>query len=368
MGRDLNPDEPAAEGGDDPLGADEALSMAQAWLLRGHELEADGQLADAIAAYDESRAFATDESVAATLSGRRAHAVAAMNRGNALQKFDDPEHLAAAIAAYDEAIAVLAMLPLESDPTLRNTCGAAWMNRGHAFQHRRDAASLAAAIASHERAIEVLKSLPEDGPAYFVRNLAGARVNLADALIDLKTPADWERARQAARAAIAAVAAREQANLEFADLGLKARRALVEATGHLLVTAGDDPAAAERLAAEVSDAIDDGLALARRWQSSGHIFVRPIAVRLFRFGAQLYRIQQPHFLAEFILENLAPEAFAGIPEFMAIANDAIAAALAELNQPRLLRFDDPESHRIANLAGELKSASRQIAAWADAVR
>jgi hypothetical protein len=338
------------------------LDAADACLRLGHALEAAGRLADAIAAYERSGSFATDANAGASNAARRARALAAMNRANALQRFGDDASLAASVCTYDDAIAIFHTLPLENDSTLCNQCGAAWLNRGRALQLRRDTSHLAAAISSHERAIALLCTLPENGPACYARNLAGAWLNLADALLGTTTPDSDTRARAAARTAIRDATSREETDPEFADLGLKARRALVEALGRLLVTARDDPFACDALAAEASDAIDDGLALARRWETRGHRFLRPVAARLFRFGAQLYRIHQPHFLAEFVLENLAPTAIADDTDFQAIARDSLAAARAELDRPRLLHIGDRESERIADLARELAAAERQLAA------
>jgi tetratricopeptide (TPR) repeat protein len=338
------------------------LDAATAWLRRGHALEAAGRIPDAIAAYDRSFVSASDTTLADTAAARRARALAAMNRGNALQRRGDRANLAAAVHAYDDAIALFAMLPLEHDPALRNNCGTAWLNRGRALQLRRDASSLAAAVASHERAIGLLRSLPENGPAFFTRNLAGAWLNLADALLESTTPGGHSRARDAAKTAADLVASREETDPEFADLGLKARRAFVEALGHLLVAAGSDRGACDALASHATDAIDEGLALARRWESHGHVSLRPLAARLFRFGAQLYRLHQSHFLAEFLLENVAPGAFADDPEFRAIARDALAAARAELARPRLFHLGDRESEKAASLARELAAAEREVAA------
>ncbi len=53
-----------------------------------------------------------------------------------------------------------------------------------------------------------------------------------------------------------------------------------------------------------SDLVDDALALIRHWAARGEHSFQPLAVRFFHYGTQLYRFHQPHFLAEFIQENL----------------------------------------------------------------
>jgi hypothetical protein len=54
---------------------------------------------------------------------------------------------------------------------------------------------------------------------------------------------------------------------------------------------------------EATDAVDDGLALARRWEQRGVDGFREIADDLFRFGALVYGRYQPQFLGEFIADH-----------------------------------------------------------------
>lgn len=336
----------------------EAENRASVLLAAGQAHEARGistVLAEALRYYDA--AIAELRSIPG--GAARPLAIACMNRGNVLQKISAVEE---AVAAYDEAIALLGALPYAEDAGLRNSLGAAWLNRGRALQLSRVPDSLAAAIRSQEEAIAVLRELPLDGPSFYSRNLAGAWLNLADALLGGAMPELGTRAADAACAAMNLVASREGSDPAFADLGLKARRALVEAIGHLLVAAGSDVIVCGDLAAAASDAIDDGLALARRWETRGDgLTLRPLAVRLFRFGAELYRLHQPQFLVEFLLENLVPPAFADDGEFRQIAEEALAAALTEVSRPRILRVGDEESEKIVGLVRELAAAQRQIA-------
>jgi hypothetical protein len=59
---------------------------------------------------------------------------------------------------------------------------------------------------------------------------------------------------------------------------------------------------------EATDAVDDGLALIRRWEQKGVAGFRMLAADLFRFGSRVYLIYQPQFLQEFLDENLDPAA------------------------------------------------------------
>jgi tetratricopeptide (TPR) repeat protein len=341
-------------------------ASAVEWLHYGQQLEAAERLADAIAAYDHAIVL-TESEAGPRHEMQRIRAIAWMNRGNALQKFEDAEHIASAVRAYDEAIALLGALPHDTDWNLRNSLGAAWMNRGRARQLARDERSLQDAIASHEQAIAILRALPLEAAPVFRLNLAGSWLNLADAQLGGDAPA---RARESARTATGLVAEQEQTYIEFADLGLKARRASVEAIGRLLYQIGRTPEAADAsaqaiaiLASEASDAIDDGMALARLWETRGGAVFRPLALRLFRFGAQLYRLHQPHFLSEFLLENLDETGAANFSrdaEFIAVAQEALALARADLDRPRIFHVGDARSEKLLSLSRELAAAEQRV--------
>jgi tetratricopeptide (TPR) repeat protein len=330
-----------------------AVASAAELLRCGQGLEARGDFRAALAFYDEAiatlRALPSDD-----LELRRVHGVAWMNRGNALQKIADQPSLSSAVEAYDAAIALLRSLPLETIPAHRNHLGAAWLNRGHALL---TAGEMPGAIASFEQAIAHLETLPltplSDENAAHRLNLAGAHVNRAHASLG---PAS-ARSAHSARAALALLAPVERRGATFVEMSLRARRALVMAIGEQLVGARDIAA----LAAEASDAIDDGLALAREFHPGGAL-LRPLALRLFRLGAQFYRTHQPHFLAEFVLENLTSAAFGGDAEFRVVAAETIAHALASLQRPQLLVAGTAETERKLATVQTLRAAQAQLSA------
>lgn len=325
-------------------------SPSLAWLKQGQTLEAGGHLAEAITAYEKAVRAAPDA---------RERGLAQMNRGNALQKLaadpraDDAqrnEAIGSAVHAYDEAIALFRTLPCDTEPALRNHLGAAWLNRGHALLATDD---VPAVVDSFRHAVAELEQLPVNENPNYRLNLAGAWTNLAHAL--LGAPAE---ARVAAQSALALVVDVERAHPLFAEMSLRARRALVTAIGALLVTT----AAPAALASEASDAIDDGLDLARECEQRGAAHLRPLAARLFRMGTQLYRVHQPHFLAEFVLENIAPNAFAADAEFRAAAAEALDLALADLRRPQLFIAGTPEADRSLTTLRELRAAREQLSA------
>ncbi len=275
-----------------------------------------------------------------------------MNRGHALLLRGAYTDLTAALDAYNEAVALLHDLPLAENPSWANSLGAALMNRGHLLHRVHGIAEATAALDAFTEAAFLLRSLsaPDVGP-WSRRNLAGTLLNRANLLLDLSRQPE---AATSAREAVELCRPHERIDLLDANLALKSRRALCDALGQLLVARDADQ---DVLAHEASDATDDALALIRHWVARGENVFRPLALRFFRYGAQLYRFHQPHFLAEFIEENLS----AGDREFRDIALDAIKATLAD--RPRhgdYLTVGDPGTERRLRAWRELDSLKQRL--------
>src|SRR5262249_46035647 len=137
-------------------------------------------------AYDEVVGSARQEPLA-DAEARRRLGLAWMNRGNALQKLggyseneaERKTHVESAIRSYDEAVTLFQTLPRDL-PAFRNHLGAALLNRGHALLVLEQNASAADTL---EQALAELADLPiEENPNYRL-NLAGTRVNLAQAIL-----------------------------------------------------------------------------------------------------------------------------------------------------------------------------------------
>jgi tetratricopeptide (TPR) repeat protein len=286
---------------------------------------------------------------ASDLATRRDLGVAWMNRGHAQLLLNNPTGDAAALAAYAEAIALLGGLPTADHPSWANSLGAACMNHGQLLHRVHGTARAADALASFNTAVAALRPLPAGDNPWPRRNLAGTQLNRANLLLDLARPAD---AVLAAREALTLCLPAERADLIEADLALKARRALGDALGQLLVAPGADQQA---IATEASNVVDDALDLVRFWQSRGQAAFAPLAVRFFRYGTQLYRFHQPHFLGEFIRENAALSG-----ECRLIAREVIDAALAD--RPRgFLTIGDPATERHLQTRRELETLRAQLA-------
>lgn len=332
------------------MGRDVALTL----FRHGQALENAGRLEEAIATYDRALDSLRDSPDAHQPIG-----LVWMNRGNTAQKLASQhaatparatEALGLAVASYDAAIAAFQQLPLDT-PEFRNHLGAAWLNRGHAliFVSPADAAS------SFRQAAAELAQLPLAADPSYPLNLAGAHTNLAHILLDSEPAA----AADAARHALEVLEPLERAHEAFAGLSLRARRALVMALGTQLTAAEAAGQPLNALASEATDAVDDGLALARELEEHGFSHHRPLAQRLFRLGTQLYGRHQPHFLGEFVLESLSLPPFAADAEFRALADVALREALTALQHAPVP--ENPE--RALAAIRSLREAQQQIATF-----
>lgn len=288
-------------------------------------------------------------SISSELTARRDLGVAWMNRGHAQLLVDNPTGDAAALAAYEQAIALLRTLPLAENPSWANSLGAACMNHGQLLHRVHGMARADEALASFDAATTALRGLRDGDNPWPRRNLAGTQLNRANLLLDL---ARYPEAATAAREALALGQPTERAELIDADLSLKARRALGDALGRLLVAPGADQPA---IATEASDVVDDALAVVRHWAGRGHNAFLPLALRFFRYGTQLYRVHQPHFLAEFIEENLPLSA-----EFRTGALEAVDATLADRPPGTYLTIGDPATERHLQVRRELEALRSRL--------
>jgi hypothetical protein len=289
---------------------------------------------------------------AANAYATRDRAIQWMNRGHALSVRGA---LREALVGYAQAITLLRTLPVTEVPAWANSLGAALMNYGQLLHRAHGLVRADDALNAFADAIVLLGDLSLEQSPWPRRNLAGTRVNRANLLLDLARFAD---AAVEARSARDLVAPRERDDIIDADLALKARRALCDALGQEIGRA--NAGRQDALAVEAADAVDDALALVRFWSARGETGFGLLAVRFFRFGAELYRRHQPHFLVEFIEENLAA-GVASDDELRVIAHLALEAALADGNRPALLQLDDAASERALRTRRELAIARSRLA-------
>jgi hypothetical protein len=249
-----------------------------------------------------------------------------MNRADALTRLGGADNLDAAMTAYDEAIAALDDLPLDASPLFRRRFAVAWQNRGLTSERRGGSLALDEAARSLDAAIAALSAPEADAIDDRDVLLAVAWMNRARLHAAADTPDESECARLAAHAAIALVRVIEHSDELAAEAALHARHVLCRAMARTIEALPEGAAPADDLA-EATDAVDEGMALARYWEQRGVDRFRPLAFDLFRFGVRVYHAHQPQFLNEFLLENLDPAAssgaFVGSPEMRATTLESL---------------------------------------------
>ena len=301
--------------------------------------------------------MSADQSSPENLANRAKLALTLMNQAHAQQLTNDPAQITAAVASYEQAIAILRTLPHAENPALANSLGAAWMNRGQLLHRLRSNAQIAPALESFQEALAVFQSIRGEPNPWVRRNFLGTLLNRAVLLMDLS---EHRGALADARLALQLAPRHEREELVDADLSLKLRHLACNALIRLIAVAPatEQPA----LASEATDLVDEGLALAREWSARGDTSLAVIAARLFRFGAQLYRVHQPHFLAEFVTEQIdATPASADVIEF---ARENLELALATRPTEPFLTVGDPASERHVQTARDLQAALEKISALA----
>ena len=297
-----------------------------------------------------------------------------MHQGMDLMTDPRPEAASEALACFDRALAIRETLPLETSPLLRFGVAACWLNRADALMRLDGVPQIAEAVRSCDKGILVLRTLPLGEDARFPRRLALALHNralflqaqgrpVADAVADLDealavlqsedasviedlpyllavvwtnlahalavegSPEAAVRACAAASQAITLVSEAEGEAPGAAEVGLKARHALCRAFAQRLSAAQAGDTTTLDDVHEATDAVDEGLALVRRWEQRGVAAFRGTAVDLFRFGLRVYLAYQPQFLQEFLDENLDPAAssdgYASDPDIVAAAKEVV---------------------------------------------
>ena len=293
-------------------------SEATALMQRGIEMLTTGSpesAAEALACFERAVGLRRSLFVPGDHEGAYLLATSWMSRGDALTRLGGPDRLAEAVRSYDEALAVLRHAPADLDPLYRRHHALAWMNRGLILQEQGTAASADASIISFEQAIAATHDRPE-----YALLLAGGSINHAMALLGVHPPRAAE-ARGAAARALQAVQNAADQNPFAAEIHLKAQVLLCRAAETSL-TSHPGPDESRELLSAATDAVEAGLALARRWEERGETSLGPLPTILFRFGLDLYRRRQPQFLSEFVRENLQTSVS---PEWHRLAEETLAA-------------------------------------------
>lgn len=284
---------------------------------------------------------------------RWAYAAALMHRGDALQRTGGREEEAR--AAYDEAISHLRQLPYQENPSALQRLALACANRGLV------AADHDEARRCFDECIALLPS-PQNPPQL---------ITLCNALLNrgrhaLQVAGDTEQTAADARRVLELVVPHERNHPSPAELALHARHLLAHALLAWLDESRKGPGLAEDWMSDTTDTVEEGLAVERFWEQQGFDGLRPLACELFQIGLHVYRVCQPHFFADFLVESMDPEMSPGAPfgdpNFQAAAARALRQAVNETAQRATSSTLEPEKvEKQRRILQTLRNADQRLA-------
>ncbi len=292
-------------------------------LTDGHPVAA----ADALSCFDQALSLRRQLPLADRPDFRYGLAACWVNRADALARLGGAAQLEAALRAYDETIVLMRTLPLDDDVRYPRRLAIASQNRGLALRAL-GVARTAEALHAFEETIALLEapcsvSIPDRQWL-----LAATWTNLAQSHAALGDPRSLAQARTAAHRALSSVEQVAVADVECAEVALRARHVLCQLLARQLSDALQQGDSLREAVHEATDMADDGLRLVQAWERRGIAKFRGLACDLFRFGARVYAIYQPHFLDEFVRDNLdASQSSIGYvdsPEMRAAALETLA--------------------------------------------
>jgi hypothetical protein len=115
---------------------------------------------------------------------------------------------------------------------------------------------------------------------------------------------------------------------------------------------------------EATDAVDDGMELARHWRQLGETCLSKLESELFRFGALIYRLCQPHFLAEFLLDSMDPTRSIGAPvseqPIHHLATDALWSAIMDIHAQQQANPAKENQTRLLARLDELQQTEKRL--------
>lgn len=341
-------------------------AAANAHLLQGLallETNTPANLRDAVECFNAAIALRKQLPLAANPWFRYGLIAGWMNRGDALTRLGSPAQLTEALQSYDEALAELRLLPMHESPLFVKRLAIARLNRGVTLLAFNVANTTAEAAGNFAEAVAAAKNFAQQSPAEGGPLLAGAWANRGNALIRL-VPPNLTAARAAAREALALTAARERTEADLAELTFKALHVLCQALAGLLASTEPDEGTRDGFLAEATDAVDHGMALARHWQARGETRFNAAMSDLFRFGCRAYQLHQPHFLTEFLLENLGPTpAEKAAPVDLALHASAVEAlwqTLGALHRDSFRDLNTPKFEQTMELFRELRITKERL--------
>jgi len=293
----------------------------------------EDQLPAALADFDAAIALRKDLPLDGEDGFRWGLSAGWMNRGDALHRLGG--RAAEATAAYDEAIAHLRQLPYEENPATLQRYALAWANRGLVVEDPTEARRC------FDQCIELLSN-PQNPQQLLT--LCNATLNRGRH--SLQVTNDTESTAADARHVLELLVPHERSHPAPAEMSLQARHLLAHALCAWLDDSRKGPGIAEDWIGDATDTVEEALAVERHWEQQGIQALRPLACDLFELGLHVYRVCQPHFFADFLVESMDPEMSPGAPfedpRFQAAAAKALQQAVNEAAQRAASSTLEPE--------------------------
>ncbi|MCB1063989.1 MAG: hypothetical protein KDN20_13835 [Verrucomicrobiae bacterium] len=293
---------------------------ANLWTCRGIGLLGAKAWQAAIQSFDQAIAIRRRSSDSGAHWGL---AAALINRGEALGKLGGDANWTAAVEAQEQAIDALAIFAFEKNPGIANRLALAWMNRGEALaqlteKHGADRAS--DSMDSYDKASQILEPLAGAGHPDSARVLAVILANGSRARLRFSHGAP-EVTAQLARRALLLVADQTNLDRELLEVVLTASLTLCRS---LLQS---EPS--EDLDAEITEIADSALStLAARWQYDPEDeTLVSLASEVFLCGADAYLRYQPHFLTDYLLDQLDPDRSPAVLSQVEVCHEAAVRIL-----------------------------------------
>ncbi len=283
-----------------------------------------------------------------------------MNRGDALTRLGSPGNFTEALRSYDEALQQMNFLALDENPLYRRRLAVAWLNRGMTFLEQ--GGNFAEAVRSFAESIAVLENEKAAAISDREQLLGCAWMNRGNGLLRFAKPV-YQLSHDAAKRALNFLATTEHSDLIAAEAGLKARHLLCRAIGGLLAESSTNKLDAKDLVIEATDAVDDGMKLAREWELRGVTQFRSLVLELFRFGVRAYQIYQPQFLVEFILESVDQKETPGANasgEMQAEAMRALWRSFREVQKEGFKKLNPAQFEEFLQKLGDLSFAENRL--------
>ncbi|MBC2605901.1 tetratricopeptide repeat protein [Pelagicoccus albus] len=229
-----------------------------------------------------------------------------LNLGNVYARLSNPQKPAQrTIDAYEKALEVIEGMPAEEAPVGALIAGIR-ASLGRSLMWSAEKSHLDLAIASFDETIRVIAAIKEKNDPRLAIEMGSAHANRANLFSRLKpTPETVQETIKSSEFALKIAEPNEKTHLVAAEISLSARRSFCHAFGMLI--GNQKPEAQQEIHDKASDLLEDGLSLVKFWEQKGAQGLRQSAQHLFHLGCAFYCTQQPHFLPEFVRDNLNME-------------------------------------------------------------